>query len=195
MRDGPTENLKKNRGMKCRGYDQVRTGLAVAVGVLAISLSGVAYADEQPAAPEKQDQKPKAAEPAKEAAPAAPATDAPSAADAEPAPAADLKQPPEWHRARMRLSGSMCMSCLKALQDEFLKIPGVQAIKLRREKSSSFELYSPELSVWADCIIVYDQKRAPLAGLRSVMKQEGYYPYQVNDKPLDHSPSEADAKF
>jgi hypothetical protein len=192
--------LAENGGMKCRGYNQVVANVAIrvivlSIGVLAIGLSSTTYADERPAAAEKQEEKPKAAEPAKDASAAAPATAGSSATDAQAAPAADPKQSPEWHRARMRLSGSMCMSCLKALQDEFMKLPGVQAIKLRREKSNAFELYSPELSVWADCIIVYDQKRAPLAGLRSVMKQEGYYPYQINDKPLDHSPSEADAKF
>jgi copper chaperone CopZ len=130
-------------------------------------------------APQSNDSKPEAT---------AAATPTPAA----PAPAAG---PPILHRLSLRLSGSMCYACLKDLQDNLLKYSGIEKVRVDKPTQNFFQGVSPDVSSWAQGIIIYDEKQIPLEYVRMAIKKHGYHSYRVVDKVLDHKPEEKDLKF
>lgn len=119
------------------------------------------------------------------------ATKAPTSADAQTTPAPESA--PEWHRLQTRLSGSLCIACLKELESKLKGVYGVQFTRVEKAPVQYNSSISPELGGWANGVIVYDAKKLPLDDLRSIIKQNGYHPFRVVDAYV--SPSDADLKF
>jgi hypothetical protein len=119
---------------------------------------------------------------------------APQTKETQPQPT-QASGPPELHRARMRLSGSMCMACLHTLEEKLRQVQGVEDAKIRRTQGNYFQPVPQELSTWADALFIYDEKRLSLNDLRYTIKQYGYHSYQVSDQHLDHAPQEKDLKL
>lgn len=188
--------------------------LLISAFVVLVGVFGIAAFAEEPAAEKSE---PKAAAeapvtatapketptPAAETAPApapetspAPATQKTAArAEATPARAAEATKPPSWHKLQMRLSGSMCYACLKDLEDFLKKVPGVSKVKVEKPAPSYYQAMSPDVSSWADGVVLYDAERVPMEVVRGAVKQGGYHSYRVVDKVLDHEPVERDLKI
>jgi hypothetical protein len=123
---------------------------------------------------------------------AAEATPAPQTAQA---PQAAPSGPPIYHKLTLRLSGSMCAACLKDLQDNLLKINGIDKVKIDRPQQNYFQPVSPDVSSWAQSIIIYDEHLMSADTVRLAIKQHAYHSYRVVDKVLDHKPEEKELKF
>src|SRR4051812_23658366 len=100
-----------------------RTTISLIAFVSAFFCSSLlALADEQSAAPEPAPSTelrgPMSTEPA-------PGTEDRPLASAAPRPG----QTNEWHRVAVKLSGSMCIACLKELEQSLLLMPGVNGVK------------------------------------------------------------------
>jgi hypothetical protein len=89
----------------------------------------------------------------------------------------------------MRLSGSMCFACLKDLDDNLHKLPGVAKSKVDKQPLSYYNANSPDIGTWAQGTIIYDASKLPLDVLTTAIKQSGYHAYRIEDKvfetPLD----------
>src|SRR5262249_38328156 len=103
--------------------------------------------------------------------------------------------PPEWHRMQMRLSGSMCIACLKDLEDALRRLPGINRIRIERPMATFTQAVSPDVSNWAQGVVVYDEKRIPAEYLRNVIRGNGYHSYHIVDKELGRDPEDRDLKF
>jgi copper chaperone CopZ len=101
----------------------------------------------------------------------------------------DAPKTPEYHRVQMRLSGSMCFSCLKDLDESLQRIRGVLQVKIDRPERNYYQPYAPEVSSWAVGTVYYDAAILPLDALRAEIKDHGYHPYKIVDAPSD-KPSE-----
>ncbi len=93
--------------------------------------------------------------------------------------------PPEYHRTQMRLSGSMCYACLHDLHEKLKKTNGIERLKIDRPEQGFYQPYAPDVSSWAQAIIVYDAVRLPLDELKSVIHNNGYHAYKIVDKLLE----------
>lgn len=122
-----------------------------------------------------------------------PKADKQDSAHAKPAPA-PTSGPPIRHKASMRLSGSMCYACLKDLQDALLKVTGIEKVRVDKPQVNYFQATSPDVSAWANCIVVYDEKVLNLDAVRYAIRTHAYHSYHVTDKPLDHEPTDKDMK-
>jgi hypothetical protein len=111
-------------------------------------------------------------------------------AAAQPAPTGE----PVYHKASMRLSGSMCYACLKDLQDALLKVTGIEKVRVDKPQVNYFQPASPDVSAWANCVVVYDERLLNLDAVRYAIKTHAYHSYRVTDKPLDHPPTDKDMK-
>lgn len=104
-------------------------------------------------------------------------------------------QTPDWHRVQMRLSGSLCYACLKDLEDNLEKIPGVWRAKIDRAKPNYFSAVSPDIQSYAEGVVLVDEKKLPIENLRAAIKQNAYHSYRIMDKALGHQPDEKDLKL
>lgn len=101
---------------------------------------------------------------------------------------------PVYHKASMRLSGSMCYACLKDLQDALLKVTGIEKVRVEKPQVNYFQPTSPDVSAWANCVVVYDERLLTLDGVRFAIKSHAYHTYRVTDKLLNHKPEDKDMK-
>ena len=95
----------------------------------------------------------------------------------------------------MRISGSMCIACLKELAENLQKLPGVDKARVEKSQTNYFQPYSPDVTNWADGIVLYDSKKLPLDYLRDAIRQGGYHSYKIVDKTLNRAPEMRDLKF
>jgi copper chaperone CopZ len=168
-----------------------RKGLIAALIALMAFSANNALADGVPdVQPQKEDSKTSDQE-ADKANKASDEASAPSTA----ALPAEASAEPAYHRLTLRLSGSMCAACLKDLQDKLLKVSGIDKVKIDRPNTNYFQAVSPDVSAWAQSIIIYDEHRLALENIRGAIKQQGYHSYRIVDKPMDHKPDEKDLKF
>jgi len=116
-----------------------------------------------------------------------------SAQQAPPLPLSDVA--PEWHRLQMRLSGSMCIACLKDLEDNLKKVAGVDRVRIQRPQTNFYQPISPDVTNWAEAVAVFDGKRVQLDALRELIKQNGYHSYRIVDRILDRDPIDRDLKL
>jgi hypothetical protein len=119
--------------------------------------------------------------------------DKPQVLEEKPAPAASSGTPVR-HKASMRLSGSMCYACLKDLQDALLKVTGIEKVRVDKPQVNYFQATSPDVSAWANCVVVYDERLLNLDAVRYAIKTHAYHSYRVSDKALDHEPTDKDMK-
>jgi hypothetical protein len=120
----------------------------------------------------------------------------PTAAPQTPeAPQAEASVDPIYHKLTLRLSGSMCAACLKDLQDNLLKVSGIEKVKIDRPEHNYFQPVSPDVSSWAQSIIIFDEHKMSVDTVRLAIKQHAYHSYRVVDKLLDHKPDDKDLKF
>lgn len=90
--------------------------------------------------------------------------------------------PPQYHRVQMRLSGSMCYSCLLTLQDKLKKLPGVHDALVERPPLGIYQPSAPEIINWAPCTVSYDANSITLGALKLFLRQNGYAPFKTVDK-------------
>lgn len=95
--------------------------------------------------------------------------------------------PPEYHKAQFRLSGSMCYSCLNTLKRKLLQVYGVQVMRVDKPVHNLFQPYAPDVSSWAEAVLVYDQRKVALSDVRAFMRSQGYMSYKVIDKVFTDS--------
>ena len=100
----------------------------------------------------------------------------------------------ELHKLQMRVSGSMCLSCLLTFEERLNKVYGIERAKVVRSAGLSVQAFSPDLSNWADATIYYDSARISQADLRAYAKTIGYYSYKALDKLADSLPPLAETK-
>lgn len=168
-----------------------RKALIAAFAIVAGLSGNIALADGDPdVQPQKEDSKKSDQQTDK----ADKASEQPAASSVA-AKASEAAEAPVYHRLQARLSGSMCAACLKELQDNLLKVSGIEKVKIDRPTQNYFSAVSPDVSAWAQSIIIYDERRLPLEYVRAAIKQHGYHTYRVVDKVLDHEPNEKDLKF
>lgn len=103
---------------------------------------------------------------------------------------ADVNKEPEFHRVYMRLSGSMCYSCLHTFEERLKQVFGIERVKLAKGTQVTVQQFSPDLSNWADATIYYDARRVSLTDIRAFSKNNGYVSYRVLDKLADSIPPE-----
>ncbi len=110
-------------------------------------------------------------------------------------PAETPTKAPTWHKVQFRLSGSMCLACLKEMKEELSKVPGIYRIKVERPQTNYFQPVSPDVASWANAVVLYDSERLPIEYLRGAIKQLGYHSYRVVDRLLGREPDERDLKI
>lgn len=96
--------------------------------------------------------------------------------------------PPSYHRAHMRLDGSMCYACLHELQEKLLRVWGVERFHVEKAEQVSIQVYAPALPSFADGTVIYDSHKVDLNDLRAYMRSSGYFSYKVDDKEVDSLP-------
>ncbi len=104
-------------------------------------------------------------------------------------------KPGAYHRAEMRLTGSMCYACLKEFQDKLKLVLGVERTRVEKSNQASIQSFSPGLQNWADAVIYYDANKLDFVDLRAFMRRSGYFPYKVVDKETDSVPPEGQKKI
>jgi copper chaperone CopZ len=87
----------------------------------------------------------------------------------------------------MRLAGSMCYSCLNTLKRKLMQVYGVANIKIDKPVHNLFQPYAPDVSSWAEAVLIYDMNKVALADVRSYMRSNGYMSYKVVDKTFSDS--------
>lgn len=97
----------------------------------------------------------------------------------------DSTVPPVYRKVQLRLSGSMCYACLNTLKKKLKQVYGVEKVRIEKPMANLFQPYAPDVSSWAEGVMVYDQARVGLNELRSYMRSNGYVSYKVVDKNLD----------
>lgn len=102
---------------------------------------------------------------------------------------------PNYHRAQMRLSGSMCYACLHELQEKLRHVYGVERVKVEKTEQVSLQASAPVLPSWADGVVFFDSSKVDLQDLRAYIRTLGYFPYKVSDKSVDSIPSESQKKI
>ena len=102
---------------------------------------------------------------------------------------------PAYHRAQMRLTGSMCYACLHELQEKLLDVYGVERVRIEKSEQPSIAAYAPVLPNWADAIVFFDSTKVDLQDLRAYMRANAYFPYKVSEKAVDAVPPENQKKI
>lgn len=117
----------------------------------------------------------------------------PASAAAEPAATeTPAKKPPQWHRMRMRLSGSLCTACLYDLMRVMNNRPGVTEFKAKPARGVYMSGVSPDIGGWADAVAIYDAAKTTAVEVRYAIKTHGYHSYKVVDEALKHEPTAKD---
>lgn len=93
--------------------------------------------------------------------------------------------PPQYHKVQMRLSGSMCYSCLLTMQDRLRKLPGVHDALVERPPLGIYQPSAPEIINWAPCTVSYDANAISLSTLKLFLRQNGYAPFKTVDKAVN----------
>lgn len=88
------------------------------------------------------------------------------------------------HVVTMRISGSLCYSCLLDLEKTLKRVEGIVEVKVDKERKTAFQPFSPDLSNWASASLRYDSSKTSWNELRSVIRVHGYVPYKVSDRTL-----------
>lgn len=78
----------------------------------------------------------------------------------------------------------MCASCLHDMEVKVRRLPGVARIKITHHEVGFVLSASPDVTSWADGIIVYDSAKINWYQIKHVLKLSGYHPYQVQDRAL-----------
>lgn len=91
----------------------------------------------------------------------------------------------ELHKAQMRLSGSMCYSCLLALKKKIDRVDGIELVKVDKAAERISHPSSPDLTSYADAVVIYDSAKVNLQDLRSYIRSNGYMSFKVKDQLLD----------
>lgn len=91
----------------------------------------------------------------------------------------------ELHQASMKLSGSMCFSCVQNLQDKISALPGVKKLTINKPVRSPRPVYVPDALSYAEALIVYDRAKISLGELKEAFIKRGYVMYRVSDKHLN----------
>jgi copper chaperone CopZ len=85
--------------------------------------------------------------------------------------------------AEMKLSGSMCMSCLHEVERKLKVIPGVSKAKIEYPGERIYDYYqSPGLNSWARLTLSYDPAMLDLESLKSFLRTQGYHPFKIVEK-------------
>lgn len=87
-----------------------------------------------------------------------------------------------WHRATMKLIGSLCPACLMAMEDKLKKMPGVTFAKVTRPDSVEPGTPRPHN---ASLVVIYDANAGRFERLVELIKKELYRPTDVKDSELD----------
>lgn len=95
------------------------------------------------------------------------------------------KGPPEYHKLQLRLSGSMCYSCLNTMKKKLKQLYGVEKVRIEKPMNNLFQPYAPDVSSWAEAALIYDSNKVELTDLRAFMRYNGYISYKLVDKLLD----------
>lgn len=140
--------------------------------------------EQSAAAPDAAASKPSSADQTQAAAPT----------DSTQAPAAP-SGPPDWHRIRMRVSGSMCASCLKDLDRDMHKVKGVWDLKVVKPPTNIMLDISPDMEDFAEGVVVIDANTLSLDALKEAFKSSGYNMYHIVEKQLGREPDSKDLKL
>jgi len=82
----------------------------------------------------------------------------------------------------MKLSGSMCLACLKELERRMTALTGVKQVKIEYPGDNLYEFYSlPGGASYASATIRYDASLESLDALLGFLRGQGYHPYKVLD--------------
>lgn len=100
-----------------------------------------------------------------------------------------------YHRAQLRVSGSMCYACLHEFQEKLKQVYGVERARVERTEQVSIQSYAPDLSNWADVVLFYDANKVEMIDLKVFIRTLGYSPYKLVDKTVDSLPSETQKKI
>ncbi len=88
------------------------------------------------------------------------------------------------HRVQIRLTGSTCAVCLHNLQLKLNKLTGVAKIKIDFPGNNLYEYMADPSMAWALATIDYDSKTISVSILADHLRQEGYHPFKIVDKPI-----------
>ncbi|MBY0356750.1 MAG: hypothetical protein K2W82_02010 [Candidatus Obscuribacterales bacterium] len=91
----------------------------------------------------------------------------------------------ELHQASMKLSGSMCFSCVQNLQDKISALPGVKKLTINKPLRSPRPVYVADALSYAEALVVYDRTKINLDDLKEAFIKRGYVMYRVSDKFLN----------
>lgn len=89
---------------------------------------------------------------------------------------------PELHLVEMKLSGSMCLACLRNLEKIVSELPGVESFAVLEKKPSRSSV--PDGMNGVESKLVYDRSKVRLAELKTMILSKGYIMYKINDKPV-----------
>jgi hypothetical protein len=95
-----------------------------------------------------------------------------------------------YHRVQMRLTGSMCYSCLLEIQEKLMQVFGVEKAKVTKTEQTALQVYAPAVADWADAVLFYDAHKLDLIDLRAYLRSNAYYPYKVVDREIQSLPSD-----
>ncbi len=83
----------------------------------------------------------------------------------------------------MKLSGSMCMSCLHEVERKLKLIQGVSKAKIEYPGERYYDYYqSPGLNSWARLTLSYDPGMIDLVSIKAFLRNQGYHPFKVVEK-------------
>lgn len=101
----------------------------------------------------------------------------------EPA-AADLDRSngQQWHKATLKLVGSLCPACLIGLENKLKAMPGVKFVKVVRPETPANEKVRTTRN--ASATIIYDATGVRFERLTELIKAELYRPTDIKDVPL-----------
>jgi hypothetical protein len=94
------------------------------------------------------------------------------------ATALDRSAGQQWHRATLKLVGSMCPACLIGLEDKLKKMPGVTFAKVTRPEPQTEKIHT---SRNASVVIIYDATGVRWERLIELIKKELYRPTDIKD--------------
>ncbi len=89
---------------------------------------------------------------------------------------------PDFHLVQMKLSGSMCLACLRQLEKKILERPGVEKFAVLEQKPSRSSL--PDGLNGVESRLVYDRSKVRLSELKEMIMSKGYIMYRITDKPV-----------
>lgn len=98
---------------------------------------------------------------------------------------ADQSAPPNMHRVKMRLFGSLCASCLKTLSRKIKAIEGVTEAKVDGpEKTARLERFPGASARFAALTVDYDESRLSLSTILEKIRFSDFNPSKVEDSAV-----------